>query len=65
MFHAVSGSSHLFDIGLVLQLPQEKWPDGVQQQNITNRERRIYFRSLLTSFDAVIAKTRVCGLILR
>lgn len=52
-------------IGLVLQLPQEKWPGGMPQQNITNQKRRKYFRFLLTYFDAVVAKTQVCGLILR
>lgn len=31
-------------IGLVPQLPQEKWPDGLSQQNITNNTRRKYFR---------------------
>lgn len=52
-------------IGLLLQLPQEKWPGGLSQQSITNRKKRQYLRFLLTYFDAVIAKTRVCGLIVR
>lgn len=65
MFHAVSGSSHLFTIGLLLQLPQEKWPGGLLQQNITNQTKHKYSRILLTYFDAVIAKTPVCALILR
>lgn len=52
-------------IGLALQLPQEKWPGGKPQQNITRRKTLQYFIFLLTYFDAVLAKTRVGGLILR
>lgn len=52
-------------IGLALQLPQEKWPGGKPQQNITNRSKRTNFVFLLTYFDAVFAKIRVGGLILK
>lgn len=52
-------------IGLALQLPQEKWPGGKPQQNITNLSKRTNFTFLLTYTDAVFAKTRVGGLILR
>lgn len=52
-------------IGLSLQLPQEKWPGGLLQQNTTERKGHRRFRILLTYFDAVIAKTQMCALILR
>lgn len=52
-------------IGLALRLPQEKWPGGKPQQNITNRRKRENFTFLLTYLDAVFANTRVGGLIVR
>lgn len=52
-------------IGLQLQLPQEKWPGGLPQQNITDPPKRNAIVISLTCFGAVVAKTLMGGLILQ
>lgn len=46
-------------IGLVVQLPQEKWPGDMPQQNITNPKGHKNTRFLLTYLGAMSKKTPV------